>query len=57
MFERVENVKIFIEAKIDSGLYNVKDFRVFVGDELYVEKVQPKHVEVTLSLVYKGMNE
>jgi hypothetical protein len=56
IFELEENVKNFIEAKVNDGTYRVCDFRVFFGEELYVEKAPAKRTEVTLRLKYRGMS-
>jgi hypothetical protein len=55
MYELEANVKTFIENKINSGDYRTKDFRVFVGKELFVEETSQR-TEVTLNLKYKGMS-
>jgi transcription antitermination factor NusG len=55
MYELEENVKTFIETKVNSGDYTIKDFRVFVGEELYVEKAY-QQTRITLNLKYRGMS-
>lgn len=55
MFELEENVKNFIEARVNDGTYLIRDFRIFYGEELYVEKA-PQRKKVTLNLKYRGMS-
>lgn len=55
MYELEENVETFITNKINSSDYAIKDFRVFMGEELYVERAS-RRIGITLNLKYRGMS-